>query len=280
MKKGKPYDPKDQAIAQKIADQMALALTNAQLYNDLQAALQKEQTMRLQLIQAEKLSALSRMMASVVHEINNPMQAIKNWVYLARSATPENTPQAEYLNMVSIEAERMSRLVSNLRVFYRPPKTEPMRSLDLRKTLVDVRMLLDTHLRHQNIVWQELDPHDPLWVKGIADQLKQVFLNICLNAIEAMQPAGGVIIISTFVDQARHEIAVAVKNTGPSISPENMAKLFEPFFTTKESGTGLGLAICYEIIQRHSGTISVESTPETGTTFTIRLPGAEPGADA
>lgn len=275
LSNGKAYTPQDLANSQRIADQMALALTNAQLSSDLQDALQKEQTMQLQLIQAEKLSALSRMMASVVHEINNPMQAIKNWVFLARSATPDNTPQAEYLNMVSLETERISKLVSNLRVFYRPPKAEPMQPLDLYITLQEVRLMLDTHLRHQNIVWQVVNPPDSLWVRGMADQLKQVFLNICLNAIEAMQPEGGVITVSSFVSQSRNEIVAAVKNTGPGIRPENMPKIFEPFFTTKENGTGLGLAICYEIIQSHSGTISVESTPDKGTTFTIRLPRAD-----
>ncbi len=269
------YSYEAQSLAQRIADLMALTISSARLYIDLQNALQKEQTMREQLVQAEKLSAMSRMMASVVHEINNPIQAIINWLYLAKMAAPESSPLSEYLDMASSETNRISKLVSTLRIYYRKPEHESMQPVDIVKLLAEVRSILDVHISHQNVVWQQKTDIEPLKVKGIAEQLKQVFLNICMNAIEAMQPEKREIYVHARVDPDKHEIAVAVKNTGHGIDPEVLPKLFEPFFTTKSTGTGLGLAVCYEIIQHHNGRITVESQPLEGATFTVWLPAVD-----
>ncbi|RME49908.1 MAG: hypothetical protein D6796_04100, partial [Caldilineae bacterium] len=109
-------------------------------------------------------------------------------------------------------------------------------------------------------------------VHGIADQLKQVFLNISLNAIEAMQPGGGTLSVGITSDAENEQLAVTFTDTGPGIASENLSKIFEPLFTTKRSGTGLGLSISYDIVRAHGGQITVESQPGDGTTFTVWLP--------
>jgi PAS domain S-box-containing protein len=267
-----PYDNNDLSLAQRIANQAALAMTNARLYLDLENLLKKEQTMRLQLIQAEKLSAMSRMMATVVHEINNPMQTIKNCIYLASLDIQKGSSAEETLNMASSEIDRISKLVSSLRDIYRQPKNLEVEPLDLAKLVTTVHMLLEPHLQHQKVVWESALPVDPIWTGGVGDHLKQVFLNISMNAIEAMQPNGGTLTISMLMDVTKEEVAVKFTDTGVGIQPDEMQKLFEPFYTTKEGGSGLGLPICYEIIQHHSGRITVDSTPGLGSTFTVWLP--------
>ncbi len=272
LAKEPPYNLDDQHIAQRIADHMALAMTNARLYHDLQNALHTEQTMRMQLIQAEKLSALNRMMATVVHEINNPVQTIKNCIYLAEQDIPPGLPLREYLGMASSEIDRISKLVSSLRDIYRQPKTMLMQTLELSGLLSDVHLLLETHLQHQKVTWVQELCEKPIWVNAISDHLKQVFLNLSLNAIESMQPEGGTLFISTGINVDKNEAAVTFTDTGCGIEAANLPRIFEPFYTTKEGGGGLGLPICYEIVQHHSGRITAESQLGKGSTFTVWLP--------
>ncbi len=268
----KTFNLDDQHLASRLADHMAIAMTNAQLYNDLQTVLRTEQAMRLQLIQAEKLTALNRMMATVVHEINNPVQTIKNCLYLAETEAQPGSPQLGYLGMASSEINRITKLVSSLRDIYRQPKEMVPKVLELSRLLADVHLLLESHLQHHNVTWVQEQSTGHNQVSGISDHLKQVFLNISLNAIDAMQPAGGTLTISTTADNKLNEVAIKITDTGCGIDPEHLNRIFDPFYTTKDGGSGLGLSICYEIIQQHSGRISVESLPGRGATFTVVLP--------
>lgn len=225
-----------------------------------------------ELIEAEKHLAMSRMIASVAHELNNPIQTIENCLYLLGSDIAGNSDGQEVLNMALSEARRIATLVNQLREIYRPVKASPMQPLNVVDLLKEVRLLISPHLQHQNVVWKQEGPTQPYIVNGVLDQLKQVFLNICLNAIEAMQPQGGKLIIRSCTDSANEKVGISFIDSGPGISKQDIKKIFEPFFTTKDKGTGLGLAICYDIVQRHGGNISVESSPEKGTKFTVWLP--------
>jgi signal transduction histidine kinase len=269
---GRAYTVEDEFLLQSLADRAALAIANARLYKDLETALQEEQSMRRQLVQAEKHSAMSRMVASVAHELNNPIQTIQNCLFLIQQDLPADPAEQNFIQMALSESRRMSNLVTQLREIYRPSKVEPMAQLDIVITVEEVHALLSPHLQHENVVWQSEKIPAPIMIAGIADQIKQVFLNICLNAVEAMQPDGGTLNIQVHVDESKNLVGVSIKDTGPGISAENLNQVFEPFFTTKDYGTGLGLSICYDIIERHGGEIDLSSEPGQGADFTVWLP--------
>lgn len=245
---------------------------NTTLYKDLQSALAQEQAMRTQLIQSEKFVAMGRMVASVAHELNNPLQIIKNCLFLTKQEIPAEKSFHEYLDMALSETQRVSNLVTQLRELYRPQVSLPQECLELNNLLEEVRALLAPQLLNQNVLWQQAERSAPVMVKGIADQLKQVFLNIGVNAIEAMKPGGGRLEVSLVTDVDRGRVGVVFKDSGPGITAEIIENLFEPFFTTKPSGLGLGLSICYEIVERHGGVIAVDSQLGQGATFTVWLP--------
>lgn len=273
---GNPFTREDLERIQPMADRAALAINNARLYRDLQKALQQEQRMRIQLIQAEKYAALARLVASVAHELNNPIQTIQNCMYLLNNELEGKPDSQKFMEMAVSEAKRVARLVDQLKETYRPAKSTQAQVFNVIETIQRVSNILEPHLSQNRVSLRITSQQEVIRVNGIVDQIKQVFLNISLNAIEAMQPKGGFISVEVSltenIRQGAKMAAIAFHNTGPCIPEENLSKLFEPFFTTKPRGTGLGLTICYEIIQSHGGEITVESIPEDGTTFTVWLP--------
>jgi signal transduction histidine kinase len=140
--------------------------------------------------------------------------------------------------------------------------------------LSEVRALLLPHLQGERIKWssniQDDQLYSPIIVEAVQDELKQVFLNIGLNAIQSMQSQGGTLFVEINLEDDR--VGVSFRDTGPGISKKDLGSLFEPFYTTKADGLGLGLPICYDIVQRHGGQISVASHPGEGATFTVWLP--------
>ena len=253
-----------------LTSQASLAVQNALLFNDLGEILQKEQSIRAQLVQAQKLSAMGRMVASVAHELNNPLQTIKNCLFLIQQdLTQEAAPQS-YLEMALSETNRLTNLVLQLRDVYRPASSNPLQPVSLSDIVGQVHLILRQHLRQNDIDYSFVPVAEPMWVLGDANQLKQVVINICLNAIDAMSPEGGTLSITPVTDQA--QVGLQIQDTGMGIVEEDREKLFEPFFTKKDNGTGLGLAICYDIMQKHGGHIDVQSTMGEGAAFTIWLP--------
>lgn len=253
-----------------LASQASLAVQNALLFNDLGEILQKEQSTRAQLVQAQKLSAMGRMVASVAHELNNPLQTIKNCLFLIQQDLPQETETQSFLEMGLSETNRLTNLVLQLRDVYRPSGSNTQQPVSLPDIVGQVHLILREHLKQNNISHSFATGTEPLWVLGDANQLKQVVINICLNAIDAMSPDGGELSIVPVMNEA--EVGLAIQDTGMGIAEEDKEKLFEPFFTKKDNGSGLGLAICYDIMQKHGGHIAVESTSGEGATFTIWLP--------
>jgi PAS domain S-box-containing protein len=265
------FTPADERLLVTLAGHLAAAIENARLYADLEKALQQEKATRAQLVQSEKLAAMGRLIASVAHEVNNPLQVIQNVLYLTAQERGLGQQAREYLQVALAESERMAELLNRLRDTYRPAANQDFQPESLNALVEHMRQLMATHLRHNDVAFEfDPDPALPL-VLGLRDQLKQAILNLSLNAVEAM-PGGGRLTLRTRFRPERGEAWLSVTDTGVGIDPGALPNLFEPFFTTKESGTGLGLAITHDIVQRHGGRIEVESTVGQGTTFTVRLP--------
>jgi len=227
-----------------------------------------------QLIQAEKHAVIGRMVGSVTHEINNPLQTIRNCLYLIQQDTKEDSPIQEPLEMAVSETTRITDLVGQLRELYRPHADQERKPTDLLEILEEVKTLLTSHLDNSKVRWKLLTGRQSCTINCVRDQMLEVFLNISMNAIEAMQRTGGV--LSVGMNLSGSQVGVVFKDTGPGISPKILPHLFEPFMTTKSSGLGLGLSISYGIVQRHGGRIEVENSDQGGAVFTVWLPMAEP----
>ena len=235
------------------------------------------------LFDTEKLAATGRLAASIAHEINNPLEAVQNSLYLLSRSVPEGAPERSFLDIATRETQRMSRILRQMLGFYRP--TTAMAPTDVNALVVEAETLVSKRLRENGVrIEKELLPALPL-IRASADQLKQVLLNLFLNATEAM-PSGGRLIIATQTGGGELDahspdvVRIDVRDTGTGISEEAIARIFEPFFSTKmEKGTGLGLWVSHGIVQAHGGTLKVRSRPGQGTTFTITLPIAGPQDD-
>jgi PAS domain S-box-containing protein len=268
---------RDVQLVSSVADQLAVALHRTQLYRDLQNSLRQEQATRAQLIQSEKLAIAGRLLASVSHELNNPLQAIQNALFLLKDEGLRSKQGRKDLGIVIAEAERMATLLDRLRVTYQPLRAEDFQPVQLNEIIEDVHGLLTTHLRHAHISFDFRADRDLPTVAGQGDQLKQVMLNLFMNAVEAM-PGGGILAVSSeWLDKPR-EILVNVSDTGKGIDQELLPMIFEAFITNKEKGTGLGLAISSEIVHKHGGRIQAQNLPEGGACFSLWLPVKNGGA--
>ncbi len=260
----------DLQLVSAVAEQLAVALQKANLYSDLQTSLQQEKAIRSQLVQSERLALVGRLLASVSHELNNPLQAIQNALYLLKEEKGISEQGRQDLQIVLSEADRMAAMIERLRTSYRPTHKEDFKAVQINHIIEDVHALIATHLRHHKIAFEfHLDPTLPE-VSGLPEQLHQVLLNLLMNSVEAM-PEGGRLSVSTDCLDER-EIRVLIEDTGPGIDPEILPHVFDAFITNKESGTGLGLTITYDIIRSHNGRIIAENSPNQGAIFTFWLP--------
>ncbi len=218
---------------------------------------------------AEQLKAVGEVAVGLAHEIKNPLAGIKSSIEVLHDESACLGEDADVLLKVIREIRRIEMLLKDLLNFARPPKPQFI-PVDLNSILNSTLELSVDTGRPGIIAEIEFDRRIPA---TMADpmQLKQVFLNLVLNAIEAMH-GGGILRVKTIYDEASRTIEIVISDTGKGIDKEWMDKLFHPFFTTKPKGTGLGLAISKRLIEEHGGTISVQSTPGSGTTFTIKLP--------
>jgi two-component system NtrC family sensor kinase len=266
------FDQKHLLILESLALHASIAIKNARLLDELKKALETEQGMRNQLVQADKLAALGKMVSVIAHEINNPIQTIKNTFYLLDDQIIPGSPAAESLKMASTEAKRISDLVAQLRGTY-ATGSRAITLVNVLELLLEVHDLLLPQLKQNNVEWCEEDGLQPYIVLAVRNNLKQVFINLCLNAMEAMEADhGGKITVNLRPSEDGQRVGIDFHNTGPLISDQALPHIFDPFFTTKRNGTGLGLSISYDIIRQHQGEILVESALGKGVTFTVWLP--------
>ncbi len=237
-------------------------------HKQLQQSLNELEQAQFQLIRTEKLAALGQLAAGVAHEINNPLGTITIYAHILKRSLEADDPRAEDVDLIISEAARTKEIVQGLLSFARETKLKPGET-NINDLLEETLGLIVNQVLFQNIkIKKNLEADIPMLFAD-ATQLKQVFLNIMLNAAQAMAGKGS-LTITTGHDAG--VITIRIKDTGPGIPPENIGKLFNPFFTTKEKGTGLGLAISYGIVERHSGKIDVETELGKGSTFIISLP--------
>jgi C4-dicarboxylate-specific signal transduction histidine kinase len=260
-----------------LGNQIAVAIENARLYEGERRAIQELRSAQQLLLQTERLAALGEMSAKIAHEVNNPLGIIKNYVLLTKRELEGAGQSERYLGIVGDEIDRIARIVRQLLEFHRPGEAT-LEPIDLNRVIIDVLTLVDRQLASHGIsVVTTLHPSNPL-VIGSSENLKQVFLNLIINARDAMT-SGGTLSVRT--DVADNQVITHCCDTGPGIPAEIIPRIFEPFFTTKEpgEGTGLGLSVCYGIIKAHNGSIEFRNLDKGGC-FEIRLPLGEPkGSD-
>jgi two-component system NtrC family sensor kinase len=227
-----------------------------------------------QLTQAEKLSSIGLLAAGVAHEVNTPLAVISSYAQMLAKQVSGDPKKAELLDKITRQTFRASEIVNSLLNFSRTSSSE-FNNVDLNRVIHDTLTLLEHQFKTARIkVIPDLHPQLPP-ILGNTGKLQQVFLNLFLNAKDAM-PAGGTLTITT---GNGHNVRVSVADTGSGIAQEHIHRIYDPFFTTKtkaktghSGGTGLGLSVTYGIIQEHAGKIHVESSPGRGTTFTMEFP--------
>ncbi len=234
------------------------------------ADITEQKRIQARIMHAERLSAVGKLAASVVHEINNPLQSILGCLGLAMEALAEGEDAHQYLHIAREEVRRIARIVARMRDLYRPESDK--RQMSNVNELVEQVLELVRKRFQESRVEVEWKPTTDLPLLLLSpDQIKQVFLNLLLNALDAM-PHGGQLQISTLYIEAPPGVAIRFQDSGLGISPEARPHIFEMFYTTKPEGSGLGLPISVNIVEHHGGRIDVESTPGVGSTFTVWLP--------
>ncbi len=230
-----------------------------------------------QLVNAEKLASLGRMAAGVAHELNNPLTGIVTFAHLLKKRMPpENKQDIEDINVIIEQADRCSKIINGLLGFSRKTTTEKIK-LNINTLIENTLALLKNQARFHNIRYEmNLDNSIPEIIVD-PNQIQQVFINLLINAADAMNENGLIIISTRPVEDKignKKYVEIEFTDTGPGIPKEQLARIFEPFYTTKPvgKGTGLGLAVSYGIIKKHGGSIDVKSEYGKGASFFVRLP--------
>jgi two-component system NtrC family sensor kinase len=264
-----------QLSASVVYDEQGREVCSVGFFTDLRPRIQIEKELEethLQLVNSEKMASLGKLAAGIAHEINNPLGGILIYSSLMKEELDRGDSRWQDLEKIVQEATRCKDIVKSLLEFSRQtePKVEPT---DINKAITDGLFFLENQALFHNIeIVKDLSPVLPM-VRGNPGQLKQVFMNIIVNAAEAMS-GGGTLTIKTAPSEDQKVVYIDFADTGEGIPRENLTRIFDPFFTTKElgKGTGLGLSTSYGIIDAHGGRIDVKSKVGKGTTFRIELP--------
>ncbi|MGH7889742.1 MAG: ATP-binding protein, partial [Thermodesulfobacteriota bacterium] len=278
-KSGLSYNTQDIKLLHILANQSAIAIENAfafRLVEDyakkLEEANREIRETQSQLIQVEKMSAIGQLAAGIAHEIRNPLNIIEGArYYLSQMVDGENAElQKEYLEYIKHEIDRTNRLIDNLLKF---SKSEPphFESVNVNAILENALVLIRKQLSDNKIKLMTTFNSQIPNIMGDPNQLWQVFINIMINAVQAMPQGGDLHIDTGFNNGFLNNIFVSFSDTGGGIDEDDLSKIFDPFFTRKETGTGLGLSISYKIVENHNGRIIVASKKGEGATFVIEF---------
>jgi len=259
-----------------LARQAVVALENARLYSALHDYVRQVEDSQRALVQAEKMAAVGRLVASLAHEINNPLQAVRNCLHLAMRKGIDHDQHFRYLKMTDSELERLVMTVRRMLDFYRPGGVEKQKT-DIDQIIDRVLDLVNPQLRQQNVTvhLKHAGTNQPLLI--VPDQIQQVIFNLMINAMDAIEEnaAEGKNSAEIWIDvyHERHHVRILIEDSGPGIPIDLREGIFEPFTSTKQHGTGLGLAVSYGIMERHHGSISLISPKYgKGACFEVTLP--------
>jgi two-component system sensor histidine kinase HydH len=221
-----------------------------------------------QIKRADRLSAIGQLSASLAHEIRNPLASIDGATNLIESEqTPKEMRKAS-LAIIRKEVQRLNRLLTNLLDFARPRKPE-FQTVHADR-LLDGIIALACHSAEQKGITLHKDVSATMSAfECDPEQMKQVILNLVINAVQAMTGAGDIVLAARQQDSS---VAISVRDQGPGIDAEDLDKIFNPFYTTKDAGTGLGLSVVYQIVNQHGGVVTAVRNPEGGMTFSLTIP--------
>jgi signal transduction histidine kinase len=270
------YYSEDLNLLNSLANQVAIAIENANLYENLKRS---QGIMR----RADRLASLGTLIASLAHEIRNPLVSIKTFTQLLPERIDDEEFRNYFLRVASGEIDRLTGLINELLGFARPSEPRPQGE-DINTLIDKMEVLVSTEARKKNVTLSKKYASDLPQVKVDAEQIKQVLLNILLNALQAIKGEGQIWIETRLVQVPMEEksegfIQVEIRDSGVGIPKENLERIFDPFFSTRPDGSGLGLAISHGIIHEHGGFISVESQVGEGTSFKVHLPLKQGGKD-
>lgn len=262
--KGKPLHTEVVATMTSIENEPAVQI----IIRDISERKKNEEL----LINSEKLYVAGQLAAGIAHEIRNPLTSLKGFLQLIASGRKETS----YYGIMNSELDRIEGIVSELLMLSKPQVYE-LSYYDARNMMRDTVTLLETQAILHNISLETDLGKDVLWIYGVENQIKQVFINVIKNAIEAMVDGGAIRVKLCREDDT---VRIRISDEGPGIGQDQLAKMGQPFYTTKEKGTGLGLMVSYKIVDNHQGRIEVYSQLGRGTTVEIRLPFRYPEAAA
>ncbi len=276
LQSGRPFLERDLKLLGMLANLGGLAVEGSRLYHSLDSANRELAHMRNRLLEADKLAALGEVAAGVAHEIRNPLVSIGGFTRRIRKKVGEDSPIRPYLDVIIEEVTRLEKTLNEMLDF----STDARHHYDEHSLNTIMEQALD--LLQRELVegrFKVVKQYAPDLPSAYCDerQIKHVFLNIYLNALQAMGPEGGVLTLRTFavVREGKQFVAGEVRDTGGGIPMEVIHNIFNPFFTTKDSGSGLGLSIVHKIVTRHFGQVEVHNHSGEGASFLVTLPAAE-----
>jgi two-component system NtrC family sensor kinase len=270
-----PFTEADLEMFVILARQAAVAMENARLYSDLKEYVRQVEESQRRLVQAEKLAAIGRLMASMAHEINNPLQSVRNCLHLASHAGISESQRGHYLSLTDSELERLVSTVRRMLDFYRPGGIEK-KLADIQSLFDHVNEMLASQFAQRGVRVIIQQSGAARQVNIVADQIQQVIFNLMLNALDALDELDadqGEKIIWIDVLYEEEDLHIFIEDSGPGIPKEFRERIFEPFVSTKQQGTGLGLSVSYDIMEKHQGRLTIAAPRHgTGACFEITLP--------
>jgi signal transduction histidine kinase len=257
---------------QGLANLLSAAVENAHLFDDLLTKNHKLSEMQSHMVQTARMVGIGELAGGIAHEINNPLQVILGRTQILLMKELERPDFRQDLTSIEVETRRIAEIIRNLLEFSRQKQTSQVyEPVDLGGECRSVFQLLDHLIRQKKVQLLKVGFEQQVCIQGDSEQIRQMILNLCRNAIQAMEPTGGTLRLE--LSCAQEWALLRVSDTGPGIAAAVQERIFDPFYTTRSEASGLGLALCYSIAQRHQGSVElVPSLPGEGAAFLVRFP--------